>query len=57
MIIQIRSSILGKLSTSDVVFFSSQYSAVSSEHRFKVSLRLAGLSIDQSSVGAFGSRS
>ena len=57
MIIQIRSSILGKLSTSDVILFSSQYSAVSSEHCFKVSLRSAGLSIDQSSVGAFGSRS
>ena len=50
-------SILGKLSASDVIFFLSWCSAVSSEHCFKLSLRSAGLFIDQSSLGDFGSGS
>ena len=49
-------SILGKLSNSDVVVLS-YCSAVSSEHCFKLSLRSAGLFIDQSSLGDFGSGS
>ena len=51
-------SILGKLSISDVI--SSRPSVVYFplfEHCFKVSLRSAGLSMDQSSLGAFGSGS
>ena len=48
-------SILGKLSASDVIFFLSWCSAVSSEHCFKVSLKSEAFSIDQSSLGPFGS--
>ena len=51
-----QTSILGKLSTSDVIF-SSSCSVVSSEHCFKVRLTSASLSIAQSSLGAFGSGS
>ena len=64
MTIGVRSSIWGKLSTSDVVVFSSWCECSSSffEGPFKVSLRSAFLSIDQSSVaalfsGKYGSKS
>ena len=50
-------SILGKQSTSDVVFFSSSCIVVSSELYFKVSLRSAGPSVDQPTLGTFGSGS
>ena len=51
MIIQIRSSILGKQPTSDV-FFASWCILVSSECHFKMSLRSAALSIGQSVWGS-----
>lgn len=56
MIIQFRSSILGQLSTPDVGFSSWHECSISSEHHFKVSVRSAVISIDQSRAGALSKR-